>query len=457
MQSSNRFSYHHFFVVIGLIFGIWVAFVNPPWHSNDEDRHFYNAYNLSVGHLGPQSQGSECGFILPVKLTNDVIGFQGVRVTDKSKLKKGLIQNIEDNPLDPEDRKFFATPSCKMLPFAYIPSALMIKIGGAFKSSPLWLGWWGRIGSLLAYLLITFYAIKITPMFKPLLMMIALSPMALYQSASVSYDGLCLAFLFLFFAILISLYVQEDQITLRQIMLLFLAAFAQRMSKDGYFLMYFSVAFIPMAKFENKKLYFGAILLMAGAAWLPSQLWNLYLNTRHLPPEMPLQKDYIFDLSKNLAFSLQSPMQSLILLGDNILSQGKWLIYGSIGRFGFSYTQLPEAAILVFIAGYIYVALSESREKELAPMFRLPLLALAILNALFIIVGFYLVGTPIGGHFIQGMQGRYFTPLLPFMLAFFFYVPQPPLLKDRLKWFVPVFTTVMLFYTVNFLQDHFYN
>lgn len=457
MQSSGLLRYHSLFLVIGLIFGIWLAFVNPPWHANDEDRHFYNAYNLSTGNLGPQSNGKDCGFILPVELVKEVINFQGIKIDEKKKIRQSLYKDLEKNTLEAEKDTFLATPSCKLMPFAYIPSALMIKVGGAIQSSPIWLCWWGRIGSLLAYLLITFYAIKTIPVFKPLLMMVALSPMALYQGASVSYDGLSMAFLFLFFALLIRMYTQDGLIDKKQIALLFLVALAQHFAKNGYFLMYFSVVFIPIKKFEHRGWYIGAILLMIIAWYIPSPLWNWYLNAQNLPAELPLQKDYLFDTVKNLSVIRQHPFQFMQLLADNILSQGEWILYGSIGRFGYSYLQLPEIVILVYIAGYMFVVLSEKRPYTFHPAFRMPILGLALLNALGILVIFFLSITPVGGHFIQGIQGRYFTPFFPFIFAFLFYIPQPPLFKDRLNWFVPVFTTIMLIYTVHFLEGHFYN
>ncbi len=457
MNSFKHFSYHHLFLILGLIFGLKMVFVNPPWQTNDEDRHFFNAYNLSEGHLGPQQKDSACGFTLPITLWTTIVSFQSIHFNDQNRLSHAKISDIENQDIDRTQSKFIALPTCKLIPFPYIPAAIMMKVGGVFKSSAVWLCWWGRIGSLFAYLGIIFLAIKKLPAFKPILLMIALSPMALFQGASVSYDSLSMAFLFLFFSFIIAYYFQETKITFRQVMILFLVAFAQRFSKDGYFLMFFSFAFIPVSKFENKRLYLFTFGLMLIASFLPSQLWLLYLNHLHLPPEPPLQKDYLLDLSKNLHFHLQEPLYSVKLILLNILQQGQLLIHGSLGRFGYSYSRLPFPMMLFLLLSMIYVVMSEKINGVMTIRFRLPIVMLALLNCLAIMILFFLSGTPIGGHLIHGLQGRYFTPLLPFLLVFTFYIPKPYFKQDWSRVIAPIISSVVLVYTLNFLESYFYS
>ncbi|MDQ1265368.1 MAG: hypothetical protein QG635_518, partial [Bacteroidota bacterium] len=35
------------FAVLGLIFGLFFVFINPPFQTNDSDRHFFHAYHIS--------------------------------------------------------------------------------------------------------------------------------------------------------------------------------------------------------------------------------------------------------------------------------------------------------------------------------------------------------------------------------------------------------------------------
>jgi uncharacterized membrane protein len=316
------------------------------------------------------------------------------------------------------------------------------------------------MGTLLAYLCICFVAIKHTPKLKGLLMLIALSPMALYQGCSVTYDSLGIAFLFLYFAHLLSLYFQEEKITRKQILLLFAIAFAQRLSKDGYFLLFYCIALLPMRSFEKKSDFWLGLGLMTVAAFLPSYLWNTYIQSLHLPQEEPLQNDFVFDMKKNFAFQFQQPLHGVYLLLLNLFKQGRMWIIGSVGRFGFSYTKLPLWFPILQYCMMAAAVLTESFDKPLSMRFRLGMIALSIGTGLGILFIFFLNNSPIGSDYLYGLQGRYFTPLLPFLIGACFYIPQPitnKLSADKLKVGLSAYTVLILWYTVYFLKQSFYH
>ena len=459
LTSFNQYAflqYHFLFLIIGLFFGLKLVFVNPPWQTNDEDRHFYNAYAISQGYLSPQVENGRIGHPMPTSLNETVRSFQGIPFANGNQVSKQRIHSSEDQPLNAEKTSFCDNPSAGILPFPYIPAAIMIKIGAVFKSSPVWLGWWGRIGSLLAYLCIIFIAIKNIPHFKSILMVIALSPMALYQGASVSYDVLNLAFLFLLFSLVIKYYYQETPVTLRQVLVFSLVALAHRCSKDGYFMVYFTLFAININKFESKKVYFLAGLLLLIASFLPSYLWNSYLGTLYLPGGK-FQTDFSFNAALTMKYHLHNPVHAVSLVFQNIFNQGKLWINGSIGRFGYSYTLLPDWIILLQLLAYISFVLFEKPAKILSLKFRTMFLGFALVNFFALIGAGLFVISPVGANFIFGFQGRYFTPLLPFLFLGLFYFP---IFTDRekiLKWIVPVYCILVLFYTTNFLDSKFFS
>ncbi len=460
MKLIKNWQYHHAFFFIGLIFGLKLVFVNPPWHANDEDRHFFNAYNLSSGHIGPQVQKGRVGFLLPKNLASDVFNFQMIRLNDTSKLPPSIIDQFAEKVLDTDSIYFHESPNCTLQPFPYIPAAISMKLGGIMYDSPVWLGWWGRIGTLLAYLCVCFLAIKRAPQFKGLLTLIALSPMALYQGGSITYDSLGLAFLFLYFAYLMRFYFQEEKITLHQIILLFVIAFMQRLSKDGYFLLFFCTLFLPIHQFEKKSYFWIGFGLMMIAAFLPSFLWNTYIQSLHLPTEKPLQNDFVFDMKKNFAWQFKNPLHGIYLIALNIFKQGQMWIIGSVGRFGFSYTKLPVWFVVLQYLTMATAVFTETYSKPLQRWFRFGMITLSILTSLAILFVFFLNNSPIGSDYLYGLQGRYFTPLLPFLIGCCFYIPQPITTKlsaNHIKMGISLYTIVTLWYTVYFLQESFYH
>lgn len=446
--------------MIGFLFGLKLVFVNPPWHANDEDRHFFNACNLANGHIGPQIKNGKVGFILPKNLVSDVVSFQLIRLNDTSKLPPSVIEQFAEKDLNSSNLYFYESPNCTLQPFPYIPAAIFIKLFGHIYDNPVWLGWLARIGTLLAYLCIGFVAIKRTPQWKGLLTLIALSPMSLYQGSSVTYDSLGLAFLFLYFSFLMSYYFQEEKITLKQIIILFAIAFMQRLSKDGYFLLFFSTAFLPIRQFEKKSYFWIGLGLMMLAAFLPSFLWNSYIQSLHLPHEKPLQNDFVFDMKKNFFFQFSHPLHAIYLIALNVFKQGQTWILGSVGKFGFSYTGLPLWFAVLQYFTMAAAVVTERFSKPLQFNFRFGIIALNILTIFAVLFVFFLNNSPIGSDYLYGLQGRYFTPLLPFLIGCCFYIPKPitnKLSENKLKIGISLYTVFTLWYTIYFLQESFYH
>ncbi|MEI7726347.1 MAG: DUF2142 domain-containing protein [Bacteroidota bacterium] len=448
--------YHFLFLLIGLFFGLKIVFVNPPWQTNDEDRHFYNAYALSQGYFSPQVGNGKVGVPMPTNLQETVRSFQGIPFRDGTQVSKKMVNNIEDQPLKEKEISFCENPNAGIFPFPYFPAAIMIKVGAVFKSSPVWIGWWGRIGSLLAYLVILFIAIKNMPHFKPLLMVVALSPMALYQGASVSYDSLNFALLFLLFSLVIQYYYQETAITLKQVLVFFLVALASRCSKEGYFLLYFSLFAIRITKFESRKVYFLAGLLLLIASFLPSYLWDSYLGSLHLPGGR-FQSDFLFSLDLNIKYHLQDPLHAVSLVFQNICNQGKTWMGGSIGRFGYSYTLFPDWIVVLQLLAYISVVLFEKPARILSLKFRSVFSGFALLNFFALVGAGLFILSPVGANNMFGFQGRYLTPLLPFLFLGIFYFPVFIDREKWLKWIVPVYCILVLVYTTNFLDSKFFS
>ena len=79
----NKIPLEYYFLAIGLFFGMKLVFINPPWQTNDEDRHFYNSWNYANGLFKPEIKGNSVGTPLPKELFNQVSSFQGIRFTDE--------------------------------------------------------------------------------------------------------------------------------------------------------------------------------------------------------------------------------------------------------------------------------------------------------------------------------------------------------------------------------------
>jgi uncharacterized membrane protein len=452
---NKYWRYEYFFLLIGIVFGLKLVFINPPWHTNDEDRHFYNAYSLSQGHLIPEVKDKQIGHYMPSNLIaavtiNQGVGYQFGQLINKENLKELELQQLEYNK-----QEFCPNVNAYIFPLAYVPAAIMIKVGMSFKDNPIWIGWWGRIGSLLAYLFIIFYAIKIIPHFKGFLMAVALSPMALFQGASVTYDTLNIALLFLLFALVIKYYFQEAPITLKQILFYFLIAFLHRCTKEGYFILYFALFAISISKFESKKLFWTSILLIISASYLPPYIWGKYIGTLNLPFP-PLQNDFLFNGDLSLSAHLKDPLHLIVIGLQNIFVQGKTWLIGIVGRFGYSYTLLPDWIVFLHLSIYALLILNEKPLISINNSTKNKLLIISALNFVAIIFGTLIYISPVGATLIYGLQGRYFLPIIPFLFLSLFYIPVNKNYEPTIKWVLPFYLVGVLWYAIYFIDITFY-
>lgn len=452
---EKYWQYHYLFLVIGLFFGLKMVFLNPPWHTNDEDRHFYNAYALAQGNFAPEVKDKQIGHYVPTNLVASVtihqgVGYQNGQLMDRENLKK-----LETQLLQPEKQEFCPNVSSYIFPLPYVPAAIMIKFGMLIRDNPVWIGWWGRIGSLLAYLLIIFFAIKIIPHFKGLLMAVALSPMALFQGASVTYDTLNLAFIFLLFAFIIKFYFQPEPLRLKHILIYVLIAFLHRCTKDGYFILYFAILCLGFQKFASKQLVFYTIVLLVAVTYLPDFFWMKYISSLHLPGA-PMQNDFLFNGSLNLRYYLQDPVNLILIVIKNTFAQGKIWFAGIVGRFGYSYTVLPQWLVFIHVLVYALAVIYEKPIDIICSKFKYKLLVVSLLNFIAIIFGILIYVSPVGADLIYGLQGRYFLPIIPFLFLSLFYIPINKNEEKSIKFLLPVYLIFVLTYTIFFIDTTFY-
>src|SRR5574339_595052 len=91
----NKIPLEYFFVVIALFFGMRMVFVNPPWQTNDEDRHFYNSWYYANGYFEPESRDKKIGNPLPQKIIRQVDRFQGISFKD-NKIDKEMLDSLKN-------------------------------------------------------------------------------------------------------------------------------------------------------------------------------------------------------------------------------------------------------------------------------------------------------------------------------------------------------------------------
>jgi len=468
-QSKKKTILHvraeYLFIVLGVIFGLFFVFVNPPWQSNDEDRHFVHSYFMSHGQILPQQGDNKIGGPIPSNIVEVPKKFQGIRFSEKVKISKKRLGELEDVPLNPFNKQFYHDHLYSYNPVGYVPTAAGIAFGQVFDSNPVSLNRFGRIGGLAFYLVIIFFAIRITPVFKNVFFLYALTPMVLYQGSSVTYDVLSIALTFLFFALVLKYSLDENSfVTWKELLLLILILIIHRFSKDGYPLIPFLIFLIPPRKFKipvNTLVLFALMFLFCVSLyWLPEWTWRKIVTAQgyHLETSKALHKDLMKSHSLNLEFQLMHPGKLISNIFGNLNHFRQEWTGGTIGRFGYSYTLLPDLFFFIHGLVLIVVAFLDSKKDIVVKFYQKSIVFIVGFGSVLGIIFMSYIYSPVGANMIFGLQGRYLINAVPILL-FLLYNNKFETGKMK-KWgaiAIAIYICISLIYTLVYLDGVFYS
>lgn len=451
------FSPENLFLFIGYIFGMLLVYSNPPFHSNDEDRHFYNAYFLSKGQVRPLQRENQIGGYLPVSIYNVAASYQGIPFDEGYKINRAKLKEVSRVPLNEAETMFYDNPSYQVNPFPYLPFVAGIWIAKIVNSNPIHLLWGARIAGLVVFLFIVFFAIKIIPIHKYMLLALALNPMTIFQAASVTYDVLTISLSFLIIALALRYACQEKQLRFHGIAFFLIVAIIFCYAKPGYFLVPFIFFVVPQNKIRSIKMSLAMFICLIFICFLPSLTWGTYLTSLHLKGGTLLIKDFFCDSNVQIRYIASAPAVFVTNLFLNFVAQGKEWIIGTMGRLGYSYTHLNHTVL--FIHGLVLIAFSvldSSKEIILSLRQKLVVGCIGFGTIVCITVGFFVI-SPVGAHTIFGLQGRYFIPILPLLFLLNFNNVFWNSFWEKWKTvFIASYTSLILGYTIYFINSYFY-
>ncbi|BAP55018.1 putative membrane protein [Thioploca ingrica] len=439
------------FILFGFIFGVLVILITPPFQVPDEHSHFFRALEVSQGDLIPTVNGNVAGGLIPVNAIatgGELAGYLAFNPQSKQSFEKlAYFFKLPPEPLKKQFAKSTAYP-----PVPYLPPLIGISVGKLFHLSWLKTMYLGRVTSLFVWLLCLYLTIKVIPTSKWLVVVLALSPMTIFQAASLSADSLTIALSFLFIAIFLKLALEENiKFTPLVITLLIIIAILISLCKQAYISLIFLFFLIPIKKLGLKRygLFFSLMFLFT-----VSSLVFWYHLAREAYATFPFQH---FKLTtsyhEQLSFILTHPLQYLVVLFNTIKLYGVQLIEGFIGKLGWLDTSLPRWLLFLHAAMLIFYALTDSKPGVTISLFQKIIIFTVWLGSIILIFTLlYLTIAPIGHPVVETLQGRYFIPIgILFFLLFYnnyFQLKQETLLFITIG-YIPLLLTTMLAALIN--------
>lgn len=233
--------------------------------------------------------------------------------------------------------------------------------------------------------------------------------MTIQEATSLSPDALVISLSFFFVAYILHIaYGDIKRLKRSNYLILAICSMLIGLCKIVYLPLVLLILLIPASKFGSKKrkrIVFGAVVVIAAI-----------LNISWLV----ISANYLVEYNPGVNSGLQlfnvitHPLKYLMTIFRTVNEQGRdWLvgIFGlSIGGF-----RLAPPVVLLFLHFTILVLLFAQKDEpiklKLFDRFLTAFVFLAI--AVLIFTSLYMQWTPLGAATVQGIQGRYFIPILP--------------------------------------------
>ncbi|HEY0510846.1 MAG TPA: DUF2142 domain-containing protein [Thermoanaerobaculia bacterium] len=409
-----------FFPVAALLFGAVFAAVTPPFQVPDEPAHFYRAYAVSEGRLDVVPRPGRTGDLLPAsvhRIGTDLLG--DLPFHPDHRIDPRVIRAAFQQPLEPAKREFVFFPSGWQYTFVpYLPQAVGIAAGRLFGAPPLALFYLARLTNLVFGVLAIAFAVRRLPAFAWLASLVALTPMALSLLGSCSADVTTIAAAFVLVSTVAKLAWAPDGAARRRDLgdlgelgdLGILAASSAVLcaAKPPYLPLALLVLAIPAARLPGARragfLLLDTALSLVAAAWVV--VTSRTVGVARLNAGV--------DSGRQIHDALAQPLRFFRVVAADYAVNAPRYLSQLVGKLGWLDTRLPSLLVIAYLAVLgALVFLDAGPRIDVRPWQRGILAAATLAAMLLISASQYAVWTPYGADFIQGIQGRYFLPLLP--------------------------------------------
>lgn len=437
-----RIKPEYIFLFIASVFGLLFIFKITPLFANDEIVHFPRAFQVQEGKLWaePLSEYDMGGYVpAQIKEFNDAYREQVQSDSvDMARLQE-IKQRYNQERLNSSKREPLVFTSATLSAgWDYAPPAVGVLVARTLNLPLNWYVYLGRVFTLAVYILLTYFAIKYMPIGKRFLVVVALLPTALSQGGTIGMDGLVNGLSWLIVALTFAALLKKVAVTPKFLLLIAFLSMYLATTKQGYMPVAALPLLLPARLFPvDLKRVWAWRVMFAGSLLLLS-LWYLGATAHiaeviHIVQRPGLQVDE----SSQLHYIFQHPLAFLAMIFIQPFTIWSASIYaGIVGVLTNKLIWLP-IPIIVLLYALLFITLFHKERRHISGQDRLYVLVASscAFLATFILINLalYLSFTRVGYDHVEGLQGRYFLPLLP-LLGIIVHTAMPKLflkISDR--------------------------
>lgn len=305
----------------------------------------------------------------------------------------------------------------------YIPSAVGISIGRLLGLSAMLTMQIGRVFNLLAFVFLTWMAIRLTPVGKNLFAVFGMLPISLQQGASASYDAVVNGLLFLFFAFCLFMAEKETYRRRDAAFLVLLSVFLAVAKGGAYLPMLLFLLMIPSGRrrFWAKRKKKQKILLVLAAGAVLALLLILAL-IKFMPVLQSFWVDSEGEMGEEALYSasylLRHPLKILYMYWNTLTRWFDSPLRGLMGgMLAWLDVKISWGYSVVMLVCILLLANTEADKVIKGKKERLLIGAACGLSTGIIMMSMLVGFTVRRLDYIQGIQGRYFIPFAPALFS----------------------------------------
>lgn len=432
----------------------------PLFMGPDENAHFMRAFQVSNGNIISENKNGLTGGYLPNNLIEDLAASWGPKVFN------GDLPN--NNYFDKNSKnvkwEFVAFGSSAVYsPVAYIPQSVGIIAAKIVHPSAAIMDYFARIVGLTAFIVMTYFAIKITPYGKWVFVFLGLIPMTIQQASTMSGDIMAIGLSFIWVAVLIRLFLTDCKLDFKKIVALVILAMALVLTKPTNAVLLLPFIFIPKKVFGGVLKKAEVVLCTLGFAVLAVMGW--YIVIKVLGYNLQINNDASINQLAQLNWIFDRPHKYLMALWNTFIGVNPKNVHMTYnypyffmdsfyGQFSWLTYKLPLINIFIGYLALFIVFFHNDGEKLLKKINQLKIFATVglvslVLSVIAISTMLYLTWTGVRAPFVSGIQGRYFIGLVPLLIPASMYIKKYMVINFDNKYRMG--QIVMVVSSVNFL------
>lgn len=417
---------------IAIPFGLLFVFLIPPFQALDEQSHYLRAYQIKEGSItAEKTKPLGAGGQLPKNLGDSAYDLLSPRAKNEEPKRYELsliTKYLTARPNSTIKAQYLFPNTALYSPAVYAPYIISL----FFTDNILHIGmipmfYVARLVGFAFWVGGIFLAIRVIPFGKWVVLCIALIPASMYGACTVNADTVTFTLVALFVAYTLRLYRQHklQVISLKQAGILAAILVAIGLAKPVYCTV--SPLVLLLCRHEAKSIRHRLLIgLLVALPFVVTAAWTFTVKDFVQANIDIFRYGEHIDVKDQILTMLRNPAPYLTaLLLFLLTNDGSKAFIEMIGSLGWSEYPLP-VWMVVLSCMLLAVSLLHPFEGELRHInygkrtrfVTAGLIAVALISVITIM---YLTWTPVGAREVQGVQGRYYLPVLFLLIVPFAY------------------------------------